>query len=155
MLSPHTVDSAVTARNRFATGNVETVSGPKIVVMCFDRLDRDLAAAQTSIERGDHFETNVALGHAQDLIGEMAAMLDVEAWEHAPALLSVYDYLLRLLAVANVAKDAGRVAEAQRLVAELGESFRAAAWQPAPMTATPTDADGAAPAEPRRLSVQA
>jgi len=54
MLSPHTVDSAVAARDRFATGSVETVSGPRIVIMCFDRLDRDLAAAHAAIQRGDH-----------------------------------------------------------------------------------------------------
>lgn len=154
MLSPHTVDSAVTARDRFATGNVDTVSGPKIVVMCFDRLDRDLAGALVSIERGDHFETNAALGHAQDLLGEMATMLDVEAWEHAPALLSVYDYLLRVLAVANMTKDPVRVAEAQRLVADLGEGFRAAARHSI-STSPQHVADPADGTEPRHLSVQA
>jgi flagellar protein FliS len=152
MLSPHTVDSAVAARDRFATGSVETVSGPRIVVMCFDRLDRDLAAAQAAIERGDHFETNAALGHAQDLLGEMAAMLDVDAWEHAPALLSVYDYLLRLLAVANVTKHGGRVAEAQRIVAEIGEAFRAASWQPSSSLGPQIVGDEG---EPRRISLQA
>jgi len=155
MLSPHTVDSATAARDRFATGSVETVSGPRIVIMCFDRLDRDLAAAHAAIERGDHFETNLALGHAQDLLGEMAAMLDVDAWEHAPALLSVYDYLLRLLAVANVAKHAGRVAEAQQLVAEIGEGFRAAGWQPTSAIDEPDAGTAGEPGEPRRISLQA
>jgi len=155
MLSPHTVDSAVASRDRFATGSVETVSGPRIVIMCFDRLDRDLAAAHAAIQRGDHFETNLALGHAQDLIGEMAAMLDVDAWEHAPALLSVYDYLLRLLAVANVSKDAGRVAEAQQIVAELGEGFRAAGWQPTSAIDQSDAGEPGEPGEPRRISLQA
>lgn len=120
-------DPALSAlRHRFATDDLATASGPRIVTMCFDRLDRDLAAARSAIERTDHYETNAALAHAQDLLAELVGMLDVTAWEHATALASVYDYLLRLLAAANVAKSAALVAEAQRLVAELGGAFREA-----------------------------
>lgn len=116
-----------TMLDRFAAGSVQTATGPKIVVMCFDRLDRDLATALIALEDGDHYETNASLGHAQDLLGEMAGMLDLDTWDHAGHLLSVYDYLLRRLAQANAAKDARHVHEAQRLVAELGDAFRQAA----------------------------
>ncbi len=114
-------------RSRYSIDNLETASGPRIVVLCFDRLDRDLAHALAAIDRQDHFETNSTLGHAQDLLSEMATMLDVGAWEHAGALLSVYDYLLRLLACANATKNGPMVRESARLVAELGAAFRAGA----------------------------
>lgn len=149
-----------TMLDRFADGSLQTASGPKIVVMCFDRLDRDLATALIAIERGDHYETNVALGHAQDLLAEMASMLDTEIWEHATALLSLYDYLMRRLAQANSSKSADFVREIQLLITEIGDGFRAAAGQVA--TGGPTEVPAAAvpaglsdtPDRPR-LSVQA
>lgn len=148
-------------RDRFAAGSLQTASGPKVVTMCFDRLDRELEAARTAIEESDHFETNRALGHAQDLIAEMAAMLDLQAWEHAGALVALYDYLLRLLAAANATKHAAGVGEAQAIVRELGAAFRAAADAPppAPSAADPfaSDVPEAATGRPDRphLSVRA
>lgn len=141
-------------RERFAADGLETASNTRVLVMCYDRLDRDLAAAREAICANEHFAANAALGHAQDLLGEMATMVDVDAWEHAPALLSVYDYLLRLLAVANLQKAESLVAEAQHLIGELGEAVRAAAAEVAVPSARAVveSADGESVA---RLSVQA
>jgi flagellar protein FliS len=149
--------SAAHARQHFSAGNLEGVSGARIVVMCFDRLERDLTIAVAAIERGDHFTANDALGHAQDLLGELATMLDPAAWEHAGSLLSIYDYLLRLLAVANMKKDVGKVNEAMRHIGQLAEAFRAAERE---AFATPTIpiAGVSAPQDPapaRRISVRA
>ncbi len=148
--------TATAARQRFSAGNLDGASGPRIIVMCFDRLDRDLATATAAIERDDHFETNEQLGHAQDLLTEMAMMLDVDSWEHAGALLAVYDYLLRLLAAANAKKDVAMVHEAQRHVTEIGAAFRAAERSLPAASAAPTHvSDAAAEASPKRISVQA
>lgn len=123
------MNSPDVARDFYADGNLQTASASRIVTMCFDRLDGDLTSARSAIDVGDHFECNFALAHAQDLVAEMVGMLDLDAWEHVGALVALYDYLLRLLAGANMAKDAGLVAEAQRIVGELGEAFRFAAGQ--------------------------
>lgn len=136
-------------RRQFSTDRLETATNERILVLCFDRLDRDLALARTAIAAQDHYAANDTLGHAQDLLGELAAMLDVDVWDHARSLLALYDYLLRLLARANTLKSDALVAEAQHIVSEIGDSFRAAATtgsptgdQPAalpPRSATPTD----------------
>jgi flagellar biosynthetic protein FliS len=146
--------TASAAKQRFSTSNLDGASGPRIIVMCFDRLDRDLGTAIAAIERADHYETNISLGHAQDLLTEMALMLDTGAWEHAGSLMAIYDYLLRLLAVANAKKDTALVREAMRHVTEIGAAFREAerTLNAAP-TPTPTEAVEAH--EPRRISVQA
>jgi flagellar biosynthetic protein FliS len=141
---------ATTARDRFSAGNLEGVSGPRIVTMCFDRLDRDLAGALRAIEQSDHYETNAALSHAQDLISEMAGMLDTTQWQHAGALLAIYDYLLRLLAVANAQKNASLVREAAHHIAEIGAAFRQAAVEPT-TTGRSLDHDGVRPS----FSIQA
>lgn len=125
-------------RNRF-DGGLDTMSGPQIVTMCFERLRRDLDTADAAIAASEHYDANVALGHAQDLIGEMATMLDVDAWEHAPSLLAVYDYLLRVLALANMRKDPALVREARAIIIELGEAFAAAAASQQAATAPPRE----------------
>ena len=151
--------TATAARNRFSAGNLEGVSGPRIVVMCFDRLERDLTSGMSAIESHDHYEANSALGHAQDLLSELATMLDTGAWEHAGSLLAIYDYLLRVLAIANARKDIAMVQEAMRHVTSLGAAFREAEramTQAAPAVVPRSDGGGqASGAEPRRISVQA
>lgn len=145
--------TANAARNRFSAGNLEGVSGPRIVVMCFERVERDLAEAITAIEASDHYQANAALCHAQDLIAELALMVDADAWEHAGALLSLYDYLLRLLPVANMKKDPKRINEAMRHVVELGAAFREA--ERSLTTVAPMPRPEAEQGTARRISVQA
>lgn len=143
MYSP-TTGANQAVRNRYVVDHLATSSNAKILTMCFDRLDRDLASAQASIERGDHFTTNQELGHAQDLLGELAMMVDTELWEHAGSLLSVYDYVLRVLAAANLEKEASLVTEAQHLLTEIGDAFRSAAIESTqlPVAPTPSPASG-------------
>lgn len=114
-------------RARFATDSVATMSGPRVVVMCFDRLDRDLAAAIEALTTGDLYVVNTALGHAQALVHELAGMLDLEAWTHAGTLASIYDYVIRVLVSANTTKKISKVEEARRILAEIGDAFRRAA----------------------------
>ena len=116
-----------TPLDRFATGSLDTVSGPRLIVMCYERVERDLTTALEAIASGDIYEVNHALGHAQDLIAEMAALVDPEAWEHSGSLLALYDYLLRVLAVGNVRKDAALIGEARTIVRDLGEAWSGAA----------------------------
>ncbi len=149
------MNSSDAIRDRYAEGSLQTASGSKIVTMCFDRLDRELLAALAAIEARDHYDCNAALGHAQDLVAEMAGMLDLDAWEHAGALVSLYDYLLRLLAAANTFKDAASVVQAQRIVGELGSAFRAAAELPAGAPDDGSLATAPPPGDRPRLSIQA
>lgn len=147
--------SAAHARDQFSAGNLEGLSGARIVVMCFDRLERDLTVAVSAIERSDHYEANQALAHAQDLLGELATMLDPAAWEHAASLLAIYDYLLRLLAVANMKKDVVKVNEALRRIGELAEAFRAAEREAFATPATALVEPAETPMPARRISVRA
>lgn len=156
--NPHRQQIPAARRDRFASVGLETASRGKILVLCFDRLDRDLVEARDAIAAGDHFTTNIALGHAQELLGELALMIDPTAWEHAGALLAVYDYVLRLLTNANMQKSDAIVVEAQRILAEIGEAFRVAAASdpdPTAATAAPEGEADPAPTSHERFSVQA
>lgn len=147
--------AATAGRAQFASDGLETASNARIVVLCFDRLDRDMAHALDGIERQDMYDVNDALGHAQDLLGELATMLDLEAWEHAGSLLALYDYLLRLLQAANVHKAANLVDEARLLLTELGDAFRSAANAAPAAEAAPADPGPAVEPDVSRWSVSA
>lgn len=116
-------------RARFTEGALSTASGPRVVVMAYDRLDRDLAGALAAIEAKDVPTAHELLVHAQDIVHELLCMLDLDAWEHAASLAAIYQYVGELLTRANVTKTAKDAIEARRLLAELGDAFRQAANQ--------------------------
>ncbi|MFK7918451.1 MAG: flagellar export chaperone FliS [Ilumatobacter sp.] len=120
-------NSLLAARSAFSDGDVATASPARVLVKCFDRLDADLGHALTAITEKDHETTNRLLCHAQDLLSEVVGMLEPDKWEHSGALLSLYDYALRLIGAANIQKKADPVREAQTVLAELGSAFRTAA----------------------------
>jgi flagellar protein FliS len=120
-----------TLRGRFTQEGLSTASGPRIVVMCFDRLDRDLGEAIAALADRDTGRSHELLCHAQDIVHELQCMLDVDAWEHAAGLSSIYEYVGDLLMKANIAKKPAGVIESRRLLAELGDAFRQAALAPA------------------------
>lgn len=141
-------------RHRFSSDALETASPAKIVVMAFDRLDRDLAGALVAIESRNVPKSHELLVHAQDLVHELLCMLDLDAWEHAPKLASIYQYVGELLTRANVYKRAAEVNEARTLLADIGDAFRqaavSAATSPQPVSAPLTTPPVAtAPAAPR------
>ncbi|MFK8025268.1 MAG: flagellar export chaperone FliS [Ilumatobacter sp.] len=122
-------DSLTRQRSAFRSDDLSTASPRRVLVKCFDRLDVDLAKGITAIEENRFEAANDLLGHAQDLLGEMAAIVDTDAWDHAGGLLSIYDYVLRLLAAGSMLKEKDPLVEARRLLAEIGDGFRTAAHE--------------------------
>lgn len=118
-------------RRRFADDALATASPARIVVMAYDRLECDLTGAIDALGNGDTETAHKLLTHAQDLVDELRMMLDIDKWEHAPGLASIYEFVSQLLLRANIAKQTQPVAEARRLLAELGGAFRQAAIETA------------------------
>lgn len=119
--------SSQSLRNRYTDSALQTASGPRVILMAYDRLDRDLGEAVDALATKDLERVNGALVHAQDLLSELLLMLDRDRWEHAGTLASLYEFIGRQLFTANVTKDASLVHEARRLLAGLGDAFREAA----------------------------
>lgn len=147
-----------TPRERFTDGGLTTASGPKIIVMCFERLDRDITGAIDAIEHRQIERAHELLLHAQDILFELRCMIDFDAWEHAGSLSSIYRFASDLLVTANVKKSAREAEQARAMLAEIGAAFRQAAASVAitPATVAPQVVDaGVVGAAPRLLSVLA
>ena len=150
-----------TQRERFTDGGLTTASGPKIIVMCYERLDRDITGAIDAIEHRQIERAHDLLLHAQDILLEMRCMMDFDAWEHAGSLSSIYRFASDLLVTANVKKSAREAEQARAMLAELGAAFKQAAASAVSAPATPAAVVPQAPevgvvaAAPRLLSVLA
>ena len=122
-------------RARFTDGGLDTASGPKVIQLCYERLDRDLDGALIALDLRDVNGAHDLLCHAQDIVHELLCMLDLDRWEHAASLAAIYRYVLGLLTQANIKKDDVPAREARHLLGELGEAFRVGA---AAMSAEPS-----------------
>jgi flagellar protein FliS len=147
-----------TPRQRFTDGGLTTASGPKIIVMCYERLDRDITGAIDAIEHRQIERAHELLLHAQDILLELRCMIDFDAWEHAGSLSSIYRFASDLLVTANVKKSAQEAEQARTMLAVLGAAFRQAAASVAitpAAVASQAPAAGVVAAAPRLLSVLA
>lgn len=151
-------------RERFTDESLNTASGPKVIGLAYDRLDRDLGGSIAALDAREVQRSHDLLVHAQDIVHELLCMLDLDAWEHAESLAAIYRYVHDLLVQANITKTSAPAIEARLHLAELGAAFRTAAARPAAAAAAAAVAAGAparangfdsAQDQPRRISVRA
>ena len=114
-------------RNRYVGDSVTTASPGRLVTMLYDRLVRDLAAAEAALVATDLEGANTNLIHAQEIIWELAAGLDATKWSGGPALADLYQFMLAELLDANVKKDADKVLSVRGLVEPLADAWHQAA----------------------------
>jgi flagellar secretion chaperone FliS len=120
MTSPH-------MRDRYLRDSINTASPAKLLIMLYDRLIIDLVKGEEALLAGDREGANDRLTHAQDIVLELRASLDVEAWSGAPGLANLYGWLLTELIGANIARDADRVVACRVLVEPLRDAWNEAA----------------------------
>jgi flagellar secretion chaperone FliS len=119
--------SAAALRARYLGDTVTTASPQQLLVMLYDRLALDLERAEAALTAGSRDEANTQLQHAQEIVIELQASLKVEAWDGAPRLAALYNWLLTELITANVKADLRRVGDCRRIVEPLREAWRGAA----------------------------
>lgn len=116
-------------RERYVQDAVSTASPATLLIMLYDRLVLDLLRAEAALAEGKRDAANEQLNHAQDIVSELAATLDLDAWEGARQLMSVYTFLSTSLVEANIQADAAKVAACRGLVEPLQEAWQQAARQ--------------------------
>ena len=113
-------------RNRYLAETVTTASPGQLLVMLYDRLVLDLAQAEEAMRATDHEAASQRLMHAQDIVAELRATLDVNAWDGAAGLAQLYGFLFSHLIKANIRRDAALVAECREVVEPLRDAWREA-----------------------------
>jgi flagellar protein FliS len=113
-------------RARYLAEAVATASPGQLLVMLYDRLVVDLVHAEQALAAGDREASSERLLHAQDIIVELSATLDVAAWDGAAGLIQLYGFVLVELIKANVHRDLERVIACRGLIEPLRDSWREA-----------------------------
>jgi flagellar protein FliS len=119
--------STASLRARYLGDTVTTASPQRLLVMLYDRLALDLERAETALGTGARDEATVQLQHAQDVVFGLLESLQIDAWDGAPRLAALYNWLIAELGRAIVKHDARRVADCRKIVEPLRDAWREAA----------------------------
>lgn len=114
-------------RARYLGDSVNTASPARLLVMLYDRLALDLERAEEAITGKNRMEANEQLIHAQAIIMELQTSLDLDAWDGAPGLSSLYTWLHTELVRANVEQSVAKVASCRAIVEPLRNAWHEAA----------------------------
>jgi flagellar secretion chaperone FliS len=127
--------STASLRARYLGASVSTASPQQLLVMLYDRLALDLERAEEGLTTGDQETARENLVHAQEIILELRASLNVEVWDGGPRLAALYSWLVGELIQANLKSDVRRVRDCRQVVEPLRDAWREAAASLAAKTA--------------------
>lgn len=113
-------------RSTYAKDKV-TTTPERLITMLYDRLVRDLVAAEQAIADRELETSNRELQHAQAIVMELLNALDVGSWQPATQLQALYVWLMQELINANLTNDSDRVRGCRELVEPLAEAWHHAA----------------------------
>ena len=115
------------AREKFADVSSTTLTPARIVVMCFERIDRDLRMAESAISRGAGSDAHQYVAHAQEIISHLLEGIVVSDWEGAEKLSLIYTWSFGELLSASVRLDPARISTVRTLLDTIGGAFTQAA----------------------------
>jgi flagellar protein FliS len=119
--------STASLRARYMGDSVATASPQQLLVMLYDRLALDLVRAEEALVAGDRDTSHGQLLHAQEIVLELRASLQVDVWEGGPRLAALYSWVLGELMKANLKGDVRRVRDCRKVVEPLRDAWREAA----------------------------
>ena len=119
--------STASLRARYMGDTVATASPQQLLVMLYDRLALDLQRAEEALVAGDREISHAQLLHAQEIVIELRASLQVDVWEGGPRLAALYSWVLSELMKANLKGDVRRVRDCRQVVEPLRDAWREAA----------------------------
>ncbi len=114
-------------RETYLAATVSTASPQQLLVMLYERLVLDLQRAADALRNGEPSKAHEPLLHAQEIVLELNATLDVDAWEGATNLAALYDYLHSELVKANIGKNLRVTEFCLDIVSTLRDTWRDAA----------------------------
>jgi flagellar protein FliS len=95
---------AYNAYNQYKENSIQTSSPEELTLMLYNGLVKFIMRGIDSIDKKNMQEAHNNIIRAQDIITEFMYTLDMR-YELSASLNSIYDYMLRRLIEANLAKD--------------------------------------------------
>ncbi len=118
----------VGGRDTYRRIQTETASPAELVLRLYEALTRDLERAEVALQEDADIETaHGRIVHAQEIVMELLACVDLSSGELAQGLADIYQYMYQRLVHANVNKDSDAVSEVLRLLRPIHEAWRGAA----------------------------
>lgn len=115
------------AKARYASDAAQTVSPARLVTMLYDRLVVDLVAAEEAMRGADVATVGASLGHAQEILLELHATLDLQVWPEGEPLSRLYLWMVGELMQARLSAEPQRVEQCRMLVEPLRDAWHEAA----------------------------
>lgn len=119
--------TAAALRSRYAREAASTASPARLLTLLYDRLVRDLVLGCNALEAGEIERAHNELVHAQSIVIELRASLNLDLWDGARSLAELYDYLLQELIAANINKDWAKANACREIVEPLRDAWHEAA----------------------------
>jgi flagellar protein FliS len=119
--------STASLRARYMGASVATASPQQLLVMLYDRLALDLERGEQALVDGERQRAGEQLMHAQEIVLELRASLQVDVWDGGPRLAALYAWVLGELIQANLKGDVRRVRDCRKVVEPLRDAWREAA----------------------------
>lgn len=95
---------AYNAYNQYKENSIYTASPEELTLMLYNGIVKFIMRGIDSIEKKNIQDANTNIIKAQNIVSEFMNTLDMN-YEISSSLNSIYDYMLRRLIDANVAKD--------------------------------------------------
>ncbi|MGP8208240.1 MAG: flagellar export chaperone FliS [Acidimicrobiales bacterium] len=116
-------------RSTYLANAVAGAPRERLLTMLYDALLNNIAVAEDAMGQKDFYTLNERLLRAEEIVLVLRGSLKPEIWSGGPALMSIYDYVYKLLVRGNVHKDAGALSDARRVLEPLQAAWHVAADQ--------------------------
>lgn len=110
----------------YASVTAQTASPQRLLTMLYDRLITDLSVAEAAMRTNDYEATGRRLQHAQEILLELWASLDVEVWPAGEPLRSLYLWMVNELISCRLPPQPDRLVSIRELVVPLRDAWKQA-----------------------------
>jgi flagellar secretion chaperone FliS len=110
----------------YASVTAQTASPQRLLTMLYDRLILDITIAEASMLTADHETVGRRLQHAQEILLELWASLDEDAWPEGAQLRSIYLWLVSELMASRMPAQPERLAACRELLEPLRDAWKQA-----------------------------
>ena len=112
------------ASRDYLNTTVKTASREELIIMVFDAAIRFAEGARAAIERKDFEEKHRLVLRVQDIMIELAQVLDQNIGEPTySALMSLYQFVSSVMVEANIKNDVSKTDEALQILRRMRETW--------------------------------